>query len=93
MALPLLPYCASNRLAAMAATVLFSGAASSAVVVSIGVNFLEDVEIESINLGPIWSKTSPMFCMRLASFDRWLPVAASCCVLPLAVLLWVRFAP
>eukprot|EP00976_Prorocentrum_cordatum_P065480 1177920-Prorocentrum_minimum.AAC.2 len=31
-----------------------------------------------------------MFCMRLASFDHLLAVLASCTVLPLAVLLWVR---
>ena len=43
-------------------------AASSALVLSVGVNFLEDVEIEAISLGPLWSKTSPMFCMRIAAF-------------------------
>lgn len=45
--------------------------------VSVGVNFLEDVEIDSMSLGPLWSKTSPMFCMRLASFNRFFAVLAA----------------
>jgi hypothetical protein len=98
VALPLLPYAGSSQLTAYIATILFATATASSLVVSMGVNFLEDVEIDSMMLGPLWSKTSPLFCMRLASMRMGLrdcfcsPLFVSCTVLPAGLLLWGKLA-